>query len=91
MDTSRITEPRAFHVDRGWYDAYWLSEPTVHRSRFKTVAVAASLTCFASWVAKNIWARQSIAAIPAELSTCLDGAAVVSARQLLLRENETAS
>jgi hypothetical protein len=88
VDTSKITEPRAFHVDRDWYEAYWLREPAVRRSRMVTAAVAVSLACFASWVAKFIWARQSLAAIPAELSTCVDGAVVASTRQLLLGETK---
>jgi hypothetical protein len=86
VDTSKITEPRAFQVDPAWYEAYWLREPTVHRSRIKAAALAVSLAFFASWIAKFVWARQSLAAIPAELSTCLDGAAVASTRQLLLGE-----
>jgi hypothetical protein len=45
MDTSKFAEPRAFQIDAGWYDAYWLgptwSNPT--RNIAKVLAVFTNL------------------------------------------------
>ena len=44
MDNSKFAEPRAFQVDSGWYDAYWLQQARASAARSITQAMAASLS-----------------------------------------------
>ena len=46
MHTIKFAEPRAFHVDGGWYDAYWLRQARAHTNRSVARFLAASTTRF---------------------------------------------
>jgi hypothetical protein len=84
MDKSKFAEPRAFHVDNGWYDAYWLQQARASAARSITQAMAASLTRLGRLAVGVIWARQALSAMPCDLKPCANGDEVARARQLLL-------
>ena len=84
MDKSKFAETRAFHVDSGWYDAYWLQQARASAARSITQAMAASLTQLGRLAVGVIWARQALSAMPCDLKPCANGDEVARARQLLL-------
>jgi hypothetical protein len=77
---SKFTALRAFQVDGGWYDAYWLQQARAHASR--TLAQTIVHLCRAGIA--MIRARRAVAAMPAEGSPCIDGDEVARARKILL-------
>ena len=84
MDKSKFAEPRAFHVDSAWYDAYWLQQARARAARSITQAMAASLARLGRLAVNMIWARQALSAMPCDLKPCANGDEVARARQLLL-------
>ena len=84
MDKSKFAEPRAFHVDSAWYDAYWLQQARASAARSITQAMAASLARLGRLALSMIWARQALSAMPCDLEPCANGDEVARARQLLL-------
>ena len=86
MVKSKITT-RAFHVDGGWYDAYWLQQTRTNVAPSTALAVAASLARLGRLAVNMIWARQALSAMPCELKPCLNGDDVARARQLLMGES----
>ena len=84
MDKSKFAEPRAFHVDGAWYDAYWLQQARASGARSITQATAASLARLGRLAVNIIWARQALYAMPCDLKPCANGDDVGRARQLLL-------
>jgi hypothetical protein len=49
MDISKFTEPRAFQVDGGWYDAYWLRQARPEAARSIARSIAGAVTRFRAW------------------------------------------
>ena len=86
MDKSKFAEPRAFHVDGGWYDAHWLQPARASAARSITQAMAASLARLGRLAVNMIWARQALSAMPCDLKPYVNGYEVVRARPLLLRD-----
>ena len=82
MDTIKFAKPRAFHIDAGWYDAYWLeqtrSNPTCRIAQVLAPVfinlgrLAVYLTCV----------RRALAVRPATSSSRTNGCEVKGARQL---------
>jgi hypothetical protein len=80
MDSGNFPAPRAFHVDGGWYDAYWLRQARASAARTYTQA----LIRLAKLAFNLIRARRAVAQMPAEGSPCVDGDEVARARKILL-------
>lgn len=91
MDTRKLAEHRAFYVDGGWYDAYWLRRARAQATRNIARGVAASTARLGRWANSMIWARRTLSAIPAEGSSCLQGDVVGHARLLLLGQEGQAN
>src|SRR5688572_17447265 len=83
MDKSKITSLRAFHVDGGWYDAYWLQQTRTNVAPSTALVVAAWLARLGRLAVNVISARQVFSAMPCELKPYLNGDDVARARQLL--------
>jgi hypothetical protein len=89
MNNSAYEPPRAFQIDGGWYDAYWLRQARKHAARGIVTFGVAWIARFGRWAANMIWAREVISAFPPEGSPCARGDEVPRARQLLLGEADT--
>jgi hypothetical protein len=79
MYTASFAELRAFHVDGGWYHAYWLSQAREHSAR----TLARSIVHLWKACIAAIGVRCPAAVMLAEGSPCF-GDEVARARRLLL-------
>lgn len=65
MDTSKFAEPRAFQVDDGWYDSYWLRPVRPHASRGIAQVLATQLAKLGRLTMSLLRARRAPAVRPA--------------------------
>ena len=86
MHTIKFAEPRANHVNGGWYDARWHRRARAHATRCVARFLAASAARSGRWLVIMIRVREVLSAIPAEGSPCVQGDEVDRARHLLLGE-----
>jgi hypothetical protein len=84
MDTSKIVEPRAFHVDSDWYDAYWMRQGRPHAGHGIYRGLALSLTRLGGAACELIRARRAAAEMPSEGWGCVGLEHVAHAKKLLL-------